>query len=895
MEKNKTISIFLASSEELQDDRVAFGDFIRRINDIYQKRSINIRLLKWEDFDSSVSTSMNSRDTHRKQDEYNQRIGQSDIFVALFHTRAGEFTVEEFNVALKLFQEKLTPKIFVFFKDVDNNTAEDESLIGFKQKTLHDKIGHYWGHYNSHDSLHFNFVMQLLLQIEDSSKTDDIKVEDGQVILYDITVANMQSLGFASGNETYQQMRQKISKYPKDIEKFRMMAEKASDDEMRQLMEEQLQEKLDDFNKLKEKCAAMERNLLDTALRITKMEQGNISDMVRRAIDAFEKVQVTLANELLDEVAHEAETHFMQLESQQELVHQDIDALLLQAKTVMADATIPIEERIARTTAIYEKADQWAEKSAYEKTKYDELLTDYYNFLNKYGDYKKALEIIKKETEVTISIYGKDSLQTAWSYDDLGFILYKNGEYESSMNYYNKSLEIQKDKEDNEKGLASLYNDLAILHEKLCHYEEALDLYKKSLVIDEKLYGKNHLNTAIMYSNIADLCNTLDQPEECEKYNDESIRIKKELLHEDDEQIASLYFDQADIFEKKGDFEIAMTYCQKALQVILRNLGKFHPRTASAYMNIGSLYALMSDYTACIEYQKKALEIYKKVYGEDSDMTASVYNSIGTSYSVSSHYKEAHDNYYKALELYQKLWGDEHMDLADIYESLLLCSLLDGNYEEALRYGLKAKKILKKLLGGQHRRKASLSNQISQVFSLMGRYDEALAYAHMASFHLLANNPDDKELIIDNGRTLAGVYYKLGNYSEAIEELQKALSLLFDTSGCYNLEALSIYILIGENYVRMKEYDKALDCYLKAQDIAKRLFDNSHFFFSSIYAGMARSYKGLGNKDLWARYLNAAVDQARDNLGEEHPFTKELSKELYLQNCPLIADARNLL
>ena len=295
--------------------------------------------------------------------------------------------------------------------------------------------------------MHFNFVMQLFLQIEDASKKDDIKVEDGQVKLYDVTIASMQSLGFASGNDIYQQMRKKLSDYPQKIEKLRSMVDRAVDEEMRQMMEEQLQDKLNEFNDLKEKCMTMEKNLLDTALRITKMEQENVSEMVRRAIAAFDKGDISLANELLDEVAHEAENHFEKLESQQELVHKDIDALLLQAKTVMADVAAPIEARKERTIAIYKKAELWAKKSMYNKEKYEKLLSDYYDFLRDYGYYKQALDVLKRECDITISLYGEDSQQTAWCYCGFGGI-YGNlgGEngYQEALDYYDRGIKKKK-------------------------------------------------------------------------------------------------------------------------------------------------------------------------------------------------------------------------------------------------------------------------------------------------------------------------------------------------------------------------------------------------------------------------------------------------------------------
>ena len=73
----KTINIFLASSSELINDRNAFGNLVRRLDNIFEKRSRRIKLYEWEDDDDSIKF-------RRKQDIYNERINHSDIFIALF-------------------------------------------------------------------------------------------------------------------------------------------------------------------------------------------------------------------------------------------------------------------------------------------------------------------------------------------------------------------------------------------------------------------------------------------------------------------------------------------------------------------------------------------------------------------------------------------------------------------------------------------------------------------------------------------------------------------------------------------------------------------------------------------------------------------------------------------
>ena len=98
----KTIKIFLASSEELDYDRMAFGNLVRRLDDMYEKRGIRIKLFEWEDYDAAYNDK-------RKQDEYNEHVKQSDIFLGLFYKKAGQFTVEEFDVASQEFKDHASP------------------------------------------------------------------------------------------------------------------------------------------------------------------------------------------------------------------------------------------------------------------------------------------------------------------------------------------------------------------------------------------------------------------------------------------------------------------------------------------------------------------------------------------------------------------------------------------------------------------------------------------------------------------------------------------------------------------------------------------------------------------------------------------------------------------
>ena len=129
----KTIKIFLASSDELEDDRYAFGNLVRRLDKIYETRGIRIELFEWEDYDAAYNA-------RRKQDEYNDLIKASDMFLALFYTKAGNFTIEEFDVAIEEFRQHASPKIYVYCKELHAGEMESSDLKEFKRKLFGKKL-----------------------------------------------------------------------------------------------------------------------------------------------------------------------------------------------------------------------------------------------------------------------------------------------------------------------------------------------------------------------------------------------------------------------------------------------------------------------------------------------------------------------------------------------------------------------------------------------------------------------------------------------------------------------------------------------------------------------------------------------------------------------------------
>ena len=369
--EEKTYNIFLASSNELSDDRERFGNFVRRINQkIFNKQGLHIDLFMWEDENAAYRGC-------RKQDEYNEKARESDIVMALFYTKGGDFTIEEFEVALEEYSKKKSPIIYVYFKDLPEEKKWSSKLKAFTKRL--GNLGLFWTSYSNQDSLRLHFLYQLLIGENELIK---LKVEDGTVKLGDIDVAKMSNLPFAADNKDYQRISAELNTLPSEIDSAEKYLAKHPDNDFAQ---GELQKKLDRYNKLKKDFSDLQQTLFDTSQRIATMQRENLSDKLRRATEAFEAGDLAGANALLREIIIDAKHHYDNMNDNRALVHQDIEAFLLQAKTKMAEVNTPIEDRIKEVHAIYVKADQWAKDSAFPDDKLDRLLDDYSSFLFDYG------------------------------------------------------------------------------------------------------------------------------------------------------------------------------------------------------------------------------------------------------------------------------------------------------------------------------------------------------------------------------------------------------------------------------------------------------------------------------------------------------------------------------
>lgn len=153
----KKLKMFLASSNELKEEREKFEIEIYRKCKLWYDKGLFLHLDIWEDLSARMS------DT-RSQDEYNKKVKDADLFILLAYSKVGMYTAEEFNTAFGAFKSTQKPFIFTYIKEADSGI--DESLQLFKNKV--NDLGHFYSRYTTFDSLWNQFNKELdRLQLHD--------------------------------------------------------------------------------------------------------------------------------------------------------------------------------------------------------------------------------------------------------------------------------------------------------------------------------------------------------------------------------------------------------------------------------------------------------------------------------------------------------------------------------------------------------------------------------------------------------------------------------------------------------------------------------------------------------------------------------------------------------
>jgi len=702
----KTIKIFLASSDELKDERSEMTDLVYQLNKLFKSRGIELDLERWEYLDASMSN-------QRKQDEYNDVLKQCDICMVLFWRKFGSFTGEELDVAYRQMKNGGKPqKIYIFFKNPSGDDISSE-LKDFMQGYEQRYGGHFFCKFQNADAMKLEFLLQLELYQKDQLGENAIEVRQEHVLVNGEPVADLNNIPFAANNAGFKKMKaeleeleEEISGMQVELEKKRQKLERkkakldkdpddedykeeyqdVKEDEEKLLGE--IQNKIGRKNKLNEEFENEQQSLFNTARRITELRGQRISARMGRAIEAFEKGDAQRADALLGEAEHDTDEVLADIRAAKQVGWLSLEELKLKASVKMVNDTLPIEKRVEETRSIYAKADNLAQEIDYDKKKYASLLRDYGEFL-KSRDVKQAVGLFRRQSELLETIYGFNNVFVARAYDDIAktyTLLGGEENFLAAWPYLEKALEIKtRLLGENHQEVAETYEAMGVMQIRRMQYSEAKESIGRAIEICESAIGTMNIIAGRAYRDMG--------------------RLYERLFSRGKEN--SAYME-------------SLKYHLRAIDILEHVAGEAHEATLSTYNNLAVLYNVAGEYEKALELHRKALDVKEKVLGFYHLSTAIEYNNMGNVYYNIEAHEDAMECYQKALKIKKKVLKDGDYSFSNTYKRMGVTSMAMGNYTEAEKYLSEALEIRRNHLKEGDERIAELVDELERCRMTMG-------------------------------------------------------------------------------------------------------------------------------------------------------------------------------
>ena len=606
----KTIKIFLASSEELKEERKELADIVANLNHILSKQGVFVDLVKWEYLDASMGAA-------HKQEDYNAELRDCEMCIVLYWTRFGMYTKTELETAYTELKGGRNPrKLYVYFKESDD-ISEDLRTFRDSFPTVY---GHFFSNFSNIDTLKAHFLLQFMEYMSKYLQGSDVVViKNSQVSVNGQTFVNLTNVPFAGNNEEYNLLLKNIKKTKKLLS-----ISEPEDPEYSEYAQE-LQE-------LEKKLAQMENSLWDTALMVTRLSSTKQSERLQRAMDLFnggdnKGAMAVLKEEDIDrDVQHNL--HLIELgEEGKKGLKTNIEEYTLRIKTFKNDMAEGWgEEVLSLHRKVLELAGKVYGEESLQVAKYQVAATFDFSGL---GKHQEALEIGTKALNSRIKYLGDNHPDVAQCYNIIGHEYLLLGNRTKALLYAERELDLRMSLCDEDDPMVAFsYGNVGSMYGELGNHKKALECCEKSLTVLLSIYGENHPLVAWSLVNVGNVYSAL------------------------------------------GDYPKAIENMEKALLIRIRMGAGQSPEVAQQYNDIGAEYGKASDLQKEIEYRIKGLEIAQSI--KDTSLEATLHNRVGITYQKMGDMEQARNHFKLAAEKFKEL-GDEEECKAnmDIYNSLL--------------------------------------------------------------------------------------------------------------------------------------------------------------------------------------------------------------------------------
>ena len=458
--------------------------------------------------------------------------------------------------------------------------------------------------------------------------------------------------------------------------------------------------------------------------------------------------------------------------------------------------------------------------------------------------FENAIAIQKK-----VTTQGKDRSSLAAIYSDFAVVLIDMSSYVRAREILTKAVSLLEDIYGPEsfRLLVPLVN-LGVAEGRLGNIADALKLYQRALLVGRINYGDASPKLIHILGEIGRARLNLSDYQASIMAFDEALRISdKNGLSSSPEYIACMS-QKAMAYHKGGAHSNAVENINTAVEMaknILPANNEIRKETQSNYERIfGNQNVVRSNQTdrtrldelkVLAEQKEKANEydevdkIYVEILNELSKMgqecSIDYANALGHRGAVAfvrSDFWTALSFFRNAIEISRTILGDKNADVASYYYGIGLC--LEGmkDYYAAEAYLEKSAFIYQNMKGGSPSELSQVYMKMSHINVDLGNYTNALQLCNKALTQSAELNGTNSVELADAYEWRGDILSRECDYANAISNLKQSVSIWEFVEN--KKKVASLYNKIANVYYETKTYSIARDCYLRALSMNSEIY-----------------------------------------------------------------------
>lgn len=744
----KYIKIFLASSIiEFERQRLEMEAYIGKLNNIYIHRDIYFELIVCEDLTNSLSIK-------RKQEDYNQKIRESQFFYVLFGKEAGEYTIEEFDIALEQFRKSGAPRIYTYFKRMPEGNR-GASVKQFMRR-LDQELGHYYSVFDHIDSIKLNLLLELTRYSDDS---ENVKFEGGTATLNGDPVLSLENVPIYAKNEELNRWRSELESAQRALANAAAEYSKnPADQKARKILSEASAH----CNELMEAIAKIEEQMLKLCSMIVERNSAG-APMTWREKEA---------SRLLENGDYKGALAVLRLAERKK----DVDRLKMRKEQLIQEATALIgetrlriqtllaeglnSETVDEITECYEETIPLAEEYHVEL----EILYEYALFLAMHHGIERGIELAERLNHY-YELDEPDMRHRFFLQDLRGKLYYGQNDFLKSEEAYRKAMDLgdrmeaAEPSDVNKNNAALVRNGLAMTLMQIKKYEEAEELWREAIEILEGLQDQSlvnyYLGMADLHGNRAVMFKQMGRYKEAEKgYRlafEQYRHIEAEFSdvpHIMDSEIAINFYNRANLLCEQEKRKKAEKLYRASLKLYkglaAENPAAYETMEAGVKTSLATLLAETGRVKESVQLLKEATDTYRlyltgnvRAYGQDFTKICCSYAELQVELQQ---YEEAEKALREVLQVHKELaeWNPDMYlgELGLTYDQLARLLYRLGRYSESEELCQENLKILEKLIEtnpkeyeGQY---ATVCTNEAANLKMMKQYGKARKYFRKA-------------------------------------------------------------------------------------------------------------------------------------------------------------------